>query len=198
MNGAKGVACGFYWTEGIRGLGWAVDAVPTLRGGSTIGIPSPPEILLPSGRVVTPDIRDAERLQGFRANWTRPAEKVARGSVRWKLIGNAVTVDVAEWLGQQFLRLGGDIDVEGRPMKPGQSWPRAAWNVGKGRFEALLSTWPVRRKAAPLAGFLRYPTSPLSAKATAGFLERTRRSTLRFPDGFLTRLEKHLARTAKR
>src|SRR3954454_8148112 len=26
--------CGFYWTEGLRGLGWAVDAVPTLKGGS--------------------------------------------------------------------------------------------------------------------------------------------------------------------
>src|SRR6202044_1167011 len=26
--------CGFYWTEGIRGLGWAIDAVPTIKGGS--------------------------------------------------------------------------------------------------------------------------------------------------------------------
>jgi DNA (cytosine-5)-methyltransferase 1 len=34
-------ACGFYWTEGTRGLGWAVDAVPTLKGGSAIGIASP-------------------------------------------------------------------------------------------------------------------------------------------------------------
>ena len=39
--------CGFYWTEGSRGLGWAVDAVPTLKGGSTIGIPSPPAIWKP-------------------------------------------------------------------------------------------------------------------------------------------------------
>ena len=30
--------CGFYWTEAIRGLGWAVNAVPTLKGGSTVGI----------------------------------------------------------------------------------------------------------------------------------------------------------------
>ena len=59
-------AHGFYWTEGIRGLGWARDAIPTLKNGSTVGIASPPAILLPSGRVVTPDIRDAERLQGFR------------------------------------------------------------------------------------------------------------------------------------
>ena len=36
--------CGFYWTEGLRGLGWAVDSVPTLKGGSSIGIPSPPAI----------------------------------------------------------------------------------------------------------------------------------------------------------
>lgn len=26
--------CGFYWTEGNTGLGWAVDAIPTLKGGS--------------------------------------------------------------------------------------------------------------------------------------------------------------------
>src|SRR5205823_9371065 len=25
------LACGFYWTEGTRGLGWAVDAIPTLK-----------------------------------------------------------------------------------------------------------------------------------------------------------------------
>lgn len=61
------MALGFYWTEGIRGLGTGIDCVPTLKGGSTIGIPSAPAILLPSGRVVTPDIRDAERLQGFPA-----------------------------------------------------------------------------------------------------------------------------------
>src|SRR5215813_2619965 len=44
---ADKVACGFYWTEGLKGLGWAIDAVPTLKGGSTVGIPSPPAIRLP-------------------------------------------------------------------------------------------------------------------------------------------------------
>src|SRR5262245_10374675 len=75
-------AHGFYWTEGVRGLGWAVDAVPTLKNGSTLGIPSPPAILLPTGEVIKPDIRDAERLQGFPQDWTKPAERVARGSLR--------------------------------------------------------------------------------------------------------------------
>ncbi|HKO94624.1 MAG TPA: DNA cytosine methyltransferase, partial [Polyangiaceae bacterium] len=87
-------ACGFYWTEGIRGLGWAEDGVPTLKGGSTIGIPSPPAIVLPDGRIVKPDIRDAERLQGFAADWTLPALRTSKSGHRWKLVGNAVTVDV--------------------------------------------------------------------------------------------------------
>ena len=71
--------CGFYWTEGSRGLGWAVDAVPTLKGGSTIGIPSPPAIWKPkTGEIVTPGISDAERLQGFDADWTLPALEAPR------------------------------------------------------------------------------------------------------------------------
>ena len=41
----KDTAYGFYWTEGVRGLGWGIDCVPTLKGGSTVGIPSPPRDL---------------------------------------------------------------------------------------------------------------------------------------------------------
>src|SRR5204862_3973161 len=52
------LAHGFYWTGGLGGLGWAVDAVPTLKNGSTIGIPSPPAVLWPDGRLVTPSIED--------------------------------------------------------------------------------------------------------------------------------------------
>lgn len=59
------LAHGFYWTEGLGGLGWAVDAVPTLKNGSTIGIPSRPAVLLSDGRVIKPGLRDVERLQGF-------------------------------------------------------------------------------------------------------------------------------------
>jgi len=61
--------------EGTRGLGWAVDAIPTLKGGSSLGIPSSPAILLSNGEIVTPNIRDAERLQGFSADWTQLPRK---------------------------------------------------------------------------------------------------------------------------
>ncbi|HWA43036.1 MAG TPA: DNA (cytosine-5-)-methyltransferase, partial [Hypericibacter adhaerens] len=93
------IAHGFYWTEGRGGLGWAPDAVPTLKNGSTIGIPSPPAVLLPSGSIIKPDIRDAERLQGFAEDWTAAAETVVRSGFRWGLVGSAVSVPVAKWIG---------------------------------------------------------------------------------------------------
>ena len=75
--------------------GWAVDAVPTLKGGSTIGIPSPPAIIFPSGRIVMPDIRDAERMQGFEDDLDTARRTIAKRGARWKLVGNAVTVTAA-------------------------------------------------------------------------------------------------------
>lgn len=191
---ATGVACGFYWTEGIRGLGWAVDAVPTLKGGSTIGIPSSPAILMPDGQIVKPDLRDLERMQGFRTDWTKPAEKVAKKGYRWKLVGNAVTVDVAAWLGG-MLAAPAPYDESGdHRLKVDAPWPRAAWNMGAGRFASSVSSWPVKRRSPPLEAFLRFPPDLLSVKATAGFLSRARTGSLRFPAGFLEAVELHLKR----
>lgn len=188
------VACGFYWTEGLRGLGWAVDSVPTLKGGSTIGIPSPPAIILPTGRVVKPDIRDAERMQGFEADWTKPAETVAKRGARWKLVGNAVTVNAAQWIGAR-LRLPGTYDPAGDvALKPGTAWPTAAYNVSGERLGAELSKWPVRVPSPPLESFLQFGVEDLSGKATSGFLSRACQAKLRFPPGFLEALESHAAR----
>jgi DNA (cytosine-5)-methyltransferase 1 len=185
------VAFGFYWTEGIKGLGWAANAVPTLKGGSTVGVPSPPAVWLPSGQIVTIGLRDAERLQGFPAGWTRPAELVGRRGMRWKLVGNAVSVPVARWLGQRLTRPFPFRERAMMTLPPGGRWPQAAWNVGEGRFTAPVSMWPVRRKQKALHEFLR-ETEPLSPRATAGFLSRTRRSSLRFPPGFIDAVQRHL------
>jgi DNA (cytosine-5)-methyltransferase 1 len=76
-------AHGFYWTEGIRGLGWAPDAVPTLKNGSTVGIPSPPAILLPNLQIATPELRDVERLQGL--NQTGPSPR-RRGAGLFEMV----------------------------------------------------------------------------------------------------------------
>jgi DNA (cytosine-5)-methyltransferase 1 len=186
-------AHGFYWTEGVRGLGWAADAVPTLKNGSTVGIPSPPAVLLPSGVAITPDIRDAERLQGFPVDWTAPAETIARGSKRWSLVGNAVSVPVAAWLGGR-LAMPGCFDLDrDRSLDGAHRWPRAARWDGDRRRAVAIGDFPVWRERAALAEFLEFPGKPLSARATRGFLNRTERGSLRFVPGFRENLRAHLA-----
>jgi DNA (cytosine-5)-methyltransferase 1 len=189
-----GLANGFYWTEGLRGLGWAVDAVPTLKGGSTVGIPSPPAIWLPTGEIVKPDLRDAERLQGFVPEWTRAAAGGPRGeAARWKLVGNAVSVPVAAWIGE---RLAADAashaSAADAVLQPGSPWPRAAWGSPTDKPHLVdISAWPVRSRRRHLADFLRFEPTLLSKRACSGFLERARRSSLRFPHGLLEAIERH-------
>jgi DNA (cytosine-5)-methyltransferase 1 len=194
---SKNAWCGFYWTEGIRGLGWAEDAVPTLKGGSTIGIASPPAIWNPrSGLIGTPDIRDAERLQGFDADWTKPALEVqgVRRGHRWKLVGNAVSVPVAEWVGHRLTMSERFLDRGSVALPEDARWPRAAWGYAGKVHTVDVSMWPVRRPRATLSEFLQYPLTPLSERAASGFLSRTARSTLTFPPGFLDAVASHVAR----
>jgi DNA (cytosine-5)-methyltransferase 1 len=189
------VACGFYWTEGMRALGWAIDSVPPIKGGSTVGVPSPPAIRLPTGDLATPDLRDAERLQGFPAEWTSPAEEVARPGYRWQLVGNAVSTPVTEWIGRR-LRRPGQYDPRGdESVAPHDPWPYAAWSDGAGTiYRSAVSAWPTWLDRPHLVDFLEYEAKPLSARAAAGFLARTRKGSLRFPDGFLAQVENHINR----
>ena len=189
-------AWGFYWTEGVRGLGWARDAVPTLKGGSTIGIPSPPAIWNPNGtldrRLVTPTIEDAEELQGFPRGWTEPAGMVSRRKGhRWKLVGNAVTVGVARWVGQRIANPG-SYSVTGQPLAQGQSWPTAAYGAKGRSFTVDISLWPRQEPYRHLSEVVNLEEAPpLSARATAGFFDRTQRSSLNFSDQFLTDVAEH-------
>lgn len=196
VNGVdyRGRACGFYWTEGVRGLGWAVGAVPTLKGGSTVGIPSPPALWLPDGRIVTPDIRDAERLQGFRANWTKPAENAGRASFRWKLIGNAVSVPVAKWIGDRLARFDPEERWDDHDGIVGGAWPSAAYNTDGCTYRLDVSKWPVKRKQKDILEFLNHEPKELSLRATKGFEKRLSSSSLRAPDEFRTALKQHIKR----
>lgn len=193
LNG-HAVACGFYWTEGLRGLGWAVDAVPTLKGGSAIGIPSPPAVLLTDGRIVTPDVGDAERLQGFPRGWTRAAERVAKRSTRWKLVGNAVSVPAAAWIGRRLRNPAHSLEFATRALVDHRHWPSAAWNVGMGRMTVEASEFPVRFKSKALEPMIAARAIELSARATAGFLSRAEKAKLRFPKHFLPAVRAHLQR----
>jgi len=189
----KKFAHGFYWTEGLSGLGWAVDAVPTLKNGSTIGIASPPAVLLRNGALVKPGIQTAETLQGFEAGWTQPAESVGKPSLRWALVGNAVSVPIPKWIGGRINEPGlydktrdTDFPLEGKA-------PRAARFDGKRRHAVQISSDPIGMRSAPLEKVMGADHTPLSVRATAGFLDRTRRAKLRFAPGFIDAVEQHLA-----
>ena len=186
-----GGAVGFYWTEGNRGLGWAPGGIPTLKGGSGVGIPSAPAIWMPDGTIGTPDIRDAERLQGFAPGWTAPAEGV-RGGFRWRLVGNAVTVPAAEWVGGIVSSPPTGSSSVGEPMGSSEPWPEAAWGAKGKRYKASCSAWPTLTPSKGIAEFLQLPLVPLSLRATAGFYSRLTRSTLRRPAEFDLALESHI------
>lgn len=180
------VAHGFYWTEGTRGLGWAVDSVPAIKGGSGLGIPSPPAIWFPDGRFATPDIRDAERLQGFPANWTRPAESAGRASFRWTLVGNAVSVPVARWIARRLMKAPSAAPrLQEAELPRNAPWPNAAYGGPKiGRFAVAQGNFPVLRVQRHLHEFLNFEAKPLSPRAAEGFMGRLLRSTLSRPRAF--------------
>jgi DNA (cytosine-5)-methyltransferase 1 len=206
-------AHGFYWTEGNRGLGWGEDCVPTLKGGSTVGVPSPPAILLPDTdcvaartmagefRLVTPDIRDAERLQGLPADWTAGAETTLDGEPfrqrrRWLLVGNAVNARAAAWLGERLAAPAPWDGEAGAPLDEGSPWPTAAWSDGVRRYAAKLGAWPVVAERPSLAEFLQFPAAPLSFRASSGFLARFVAGSLREKPEFVAALQAHLAKLA--
>ncbi len=188
-------AYGFYWTEGNRGIGWGEGVTPTLKGGSKLGIASPPGVWIPGAEIgkaiCRPSIRAGERLQGFRAGWTEGAGKLGE---RWKMVGNAVTVPVAEWIGRRLVSPGEPLDVGRSVLTPGRRWPAAASSVAGKREAWQLSERPiVVRPRMSLSALLdRYSSEPLSLGATTGFTERLKASTLRRSDHFVTALDTHI------
>ncbi|MET3485998.1 hypothetical protein ABIC70_005542 [Methylobacterium sp. 1973] len=185
---------GFYWTEGTSGVGWSPDAVPPLKGGSGVGIPSPPAVWeRQTGRFITPGIEDAERLQGFTAGWTRPAASLTRGERRrWMLVGNAVSVPVAEWLGQRMAQPTGggrQLDpigtITGRPKTP----RAAAGGVGqKIRLYNSYNEGPSIPLSLTLSDFKIQNSAPLSNRALSGFARRYRTGSLKQNREFLDAL----------
>jgi DNA (cytosine-5)-methyltransferase 1 len=198
--GAWSNAFGFYWTEGNRGVGWAIDALPTLKGSTTISIPSPPAAWLPGApeghRIVRPSIESAERLQGFNRGWTAAAPT----RDRWKLVGNAVSVPAARWIGEGLL---GSPDfrldsLDHEPLKAGARWPSAAYSRDGKSWRIRVSEWPTAPggKERHLATVLkRRGCEPLSHRATRGFRDRLLRSNLRYDADFMTDLDLHVKLT---
>lgn len=184
---------GFYWTEGLRGLGWTPSGVPAIKGGSGLGIPSPPAVWNPkSGEIGTIDLRDAERLQGMPVNWTRAAADVAglRATVRWKLVGNAVCSPVAAWLGRR-LTTTSTFDVGDSSPWTSDKWPWSAWGEAGKVFSVERSMYPEATPYRHLHEFLKYPLKPLSARATEGYRSRLRMCSCNPHPQFVEAIDAH-------
>lgn len=181
-------AFGFYWTEGRTGLGWAQDAIPTLKGGSALGIPSPPAAWLPRAEadecLVRPSIESAEALQGFGPGVTAAACTGKGNGPRWKLVGNAVTVDAAAWLGDRLATPGRWKAAHGKWDGNGR-WPVAAFGAKGETFGVELSEFPRQADATHLGDLLQvHGTEPLSHRAASGFWSRLRETNLGKHKGF--------------
>jgi DNA (cytosine-5)-methyltransferase 1 len=195
-------AFGFSWTEGNRGVGWAQDAVPTIKGSTTVRVPSPPGVWLvdreAGSAIVTPSLRAVEVLQGFPAGWTSDAPL----RDRWKLVGNAVSVPVARWIASRIRATehGAEIAADSlskEPLPDGSRWPRAAQGSGEKRWRIGVTEWPIGAGSGRqhLADVLdTFGCNPLSYRATRGFRDRLSRSALtrRHDVAFMTALNDHI------
>lgn len=189
-------AYGFYWTEGKIGIGWAKDSIPPLKCGSTLGLPSSPAIWdINHNFFGTPTINDAERLQGFPADWTKPIETNGfKKNIRWKVIGNAVNTRVSFWVGERLLSAQYEQFDENRLFKTKlRPWPKAAVNIGNDIMGVYASCYPKGVNYVPIMEFLNDPLQPLSLKATLGFRKRVMESTLiKYPQQFIDSLNIYL------
>ena len=188
---------GFYWTEGRTGHGLTADAIPPLKAGSMLAIPCPPAVLLPSGRVATPTIEAVERFQGFPPGWTSTLRENRSRRHRWRLIGNAVSVPVAEWIGRRLAEPGSYDGNQDETLDPSKPWPDAAWNMEGDRdtrkVAAAVSDHPVRRRRGRISAFATDRWPDLSQRALRGFTRRARIGRLKYPAGFLDALEAKLS-----
>ncbi len=201
-HGYADASYGFYWTEGRGGLGWARDAVPTLKGGSTIGIASPPAIWIPSAKVgrkfVKPSVEDAEELQGFDRNWTLPGAAVGRrNGPRWKMVGNAVTADVSAWVARRLLSPG-EIMGDSVPWDGTTTWPSAAWGGGGKIWSSDVSEFPTRAPYRHLLDVVdETGAEQLSHRGVAGFWNRLQQGNLGRHPGFREDVVEHVHATRK-
>lgn len=190
---------GFYWTEGNRGTGWSPNAIPPLKGGSALGIPSPPAVWnRDNGAFFQPGIEDAERLQGFMGGWTEAAASLPRGErKRWMLVGNAVSVPVAEWIGRRLANPSNSADFLADVRVSSKEFSRAGHKLQRERpfFWEANREGPTNSRIVTLNEFAFQSSKAVSRRALAGFTSRLEVAPLKKNPDFLRDLRLALQAT---
>jgi DNA (cytosine-5)-methyltransferase 1 len=182
---------GFYWTEGNTGIGWSPGAVPPLKGGSGLSIPSPPAIWRSqTNDFVVPGISDAERMQGFPINWTRKSGMSPKEErSRWRLVGNAVSVPVASWIANRMLTVNPDVEML---LKKPTKRANAGYGGPKSQPQFMwMPESPSDARHTTLDDFeIAFP-EPLSHRAAQGFFSRVSKSSLNVDSDFMRDLQNY-------
>jgi DNA (cytosine-5)-methyltransferase 1 len=173
----RNAAAGFYWTAGIHSINYSRGYVPTIKIGSTLGIPSPPAVHYGGiVRTVTPS--EALVLQGFDLS----AGLFSKASKAYKASGNAVARPIGQWVFNGLQLEVPDRDIDWISVQPTLwddpdlpiRYPNAGiYDHGELHPIAVRAT----AKANNLIDFLdQNETSRLSPKASRGLLDRLARS----------------------
>jgi len=142
-----------------------------------------------------PGIDTCERLQGFPSGWTTiDNENIRTKNPRWRMVGNAVSVPVAQWLAGRINVPGAVLDFERVPFEERRRWPDAAWNVGDGRVGVIASDKPIATQTPSITEFRDSAWTRLSRRALGGFVRRAVEGRLWMPDGFLDAIQRMLGR----
>lgn len=110
---------------------------------------------------------------------------------RWKLVGNAVTVDVAAWVAGR-LAAPGQVDVESREWDGPASWPSAAWGSDGKVWSVSISEYPLHAPYRHLLEVVDVDQAPaLSSRGVLGFLRRLEQGNLGRHAGFRGDMAEH-------
>jgi DNA (cytosine-5)-methyltransferase 1 len=114
---------------------------------------------------------------------------------RWKLVGNAVTAGVSDWLAARLTTSVETSDSLGsrESLSDGMPWPHAACGQKGKRWKIEASSWPEQRPYTHLLDLLDHELlQPLSYRATKGFRNRLVASSLRYAPDFMEALNEHV------
>lgn len=134
-------------------------------------------------------------MQGFDRGWTNvDGISTRRNGPRWKLVGNAVTVGVAQWVAGRLADPGDPVVTYEPWTHTGKSWPTSAWGENRRVWTTPgLSELPVHSDYRHLVDELDLDLAePLSLRAATGFLNRLEQGNLGRHPGFRDDVAAHI------
>lgn len=169
-------AAGFYWTAGTHSINYSFGYVPTIKIGSSLGIPSPPAIHFGNTiRQLSAD--EALRLQGFEI----PASKFVTKSAAFRAAGNAVAKPIGRWVldGVASSKANGGIEWKPQQQALFVNEPLSVYPVAGLSIRGLISE-PVLAAQLGCLNLIDFVDKKnlanLSGRAARGLLKRIGRS----------------------